>query len=96
MPQISGEKAPPALADWRRVEAELDEGPSARAAIGLIVLENDITIEREVHRLLPDEGVGLYVGRIGYPPPFGVAAIRAMEGRLAAAAASVMPGDRLD
>jgi len=96
LPPVGGDGAPPALAEWRQVEADLDDGPSARAAIGLIVLENDITIEREVHRLLPDEGVGLYVGRIGYPPPFGIAAIRAMEERLPAAAAAVMPDDRLD
>ncbi|MFD2856996.1 hypothetical protein ACFSZS_22720 [Seohaeicola zhoushanensis] len=42
----------------------LDGGVAARAAIGLVVLGIDQTMELEFRRLMPLDGVGLYASRV--------------------------------
>jgi maleate isomerase len=80
---------------WRHLPFALDAGPAARAALGLIVLGNDPTIEPELYRILRMDGVGLYSHRIAMGPPFTVERIKALEGELAQAAAMIMPDDTL-
>jgi maleate isomerase len=83
------------MSDWRDLPCTLDGGPASRAAIGLIVLGNDPTIEPELNRILAMPGVGLYAHRVPLGPNFSVEAIRRLEGDLAAAAAAIMPDDKL-
>lgn len=80
---------------WRALPCALDEGPAARAAIGLIVLGNDPTIEPELNRILRLDGVAVYAHRIALGPDFSVESIRRLESALAGAAAAIMPDDRL-
>jgi len=49
-------------------KAEIDAGQATRAAIGLIVLQNDETVEYDVRNILPSDGVRLYISRIPVAP----------------------------
>jgi len=74
----------------------LDGGIAARAAIGLIVLATDQTIEHEFRRLLGLPGVAFYESRILNDAQITPETLRAMEGRLSEAAALILPGLALD
>lgn len=58
-----------------------------RAALGLIVLQSDETIEDDFRRLLPDAGVSLFVSRIPSSPEVSRESLAAMEGAMTGAAA---------
>lgn len=75
---------------------ELDEGIAARAAIGLIVLATDQTVEHEFRRLLDLPGVALYESRILNDNSITQETLRAMEARIANAAGLILPGMPLD
>ena len=74
----------------------LDEGIAARAAIGLIVLATDQTMEHEFRRLLDLPGVAFYESRILNDNAITPENLRAMEGRLTAAADLILPALPLD
>ncbi len=74
----------------------LDRGIAARAALGLIVLATDQTIEHEFRRLLDLPGVALYQSRILNDASITPKTLREMEGRLAAATEVILPGTPLD
>jgi maleate isomerase len=74
----------------------LDDGIAARAAIGLIVLATDQTIEHELRRLLDGPGIGLYESRILNDAQITPETLRAMEARLVAATELILPGLPLD
>ncbi|MFO0995088.1 MAG: aspartate/glutamate racemase family protein [Alphaproteobacteria bacterium] len=93
---MSSKREAPADPSWSQLPAALDDGPAGRAAIGLIVLGNDATIEPELNRILARDGVGVYAHRIALGPDFSVESIRRLEGALAEAAGMIMPDDRLD
>ena len=61
-----------------------------RAQLGLVVLQSDETIEHEFRRLLPSEGVSLYVSRIASEPEVTRETLARMEGEMTGAA-SLMP-----
>ena len=44
---------------WSHFPSTLDNGPAAKASIGLIALASDIVIEPELRVFLPKEGVVL-------------------------------------
>jgi maleate isomerase len=73
-----------------------DGGIAARAAIGLIVLATDQTIEHEFRRLLDLPGVAFYESRILNDAAITQATLRQMEARLAEAASLILPGLPLD
>jgi maleate isomerase len=83
-------KAPVALS------CRLDDGIARRAALGLIVLATDQTLEHEARRLLDLDGVALYHSRIANDPQITPESLRAMAGRITAAAALLLPGMPLD
>lgn len=58
----------------------------ARAALGLIVLQSDETIEHDFRRLLPERGVALYCSRIPSDPEVRRETLAQMEARLPGAA----------
>jgi maleate isomerase len=74
----------------------LDGGIAERAAIGVIVLATDQTIEHEFRRLLALPGVAFYESRIFNDAQVTPETLRAMEGRLSEAAALILPGLALD
>jgi len=75
---------------------DLDEGFGARAAIGLIVLSSDQTIEPEFRTLLDVDGVALYQSRIQNDSRITPSSLKAMEARLFEATDVILPGMALD
>jgi maleate isomerase len=75
---------------------ETDKGISARAALGLIVLASDQTIEYEFRRVATLPGVGIYESRIYNAPQVTPEALRDLEGEIAQGAKLILPGLHLD
>jgi maleate isomerase len=84
------------LVNRMHIPFELDAGIAARAAIGLIVLATDHTIEHEWRRMLGIDGVAFYESRIFNSSTVTPETLRQMETGLAHAAALIRPGERLD
>jgi maleate isomerase len=74
----------------------LDGGIAARAAIGLLVLATDQTMEYEFRRVLPTEGIGLYGARLYNDADITPDTLRALRERIAPATELVLPGLPLD
>lgn len=74
----------------------LDRGVSHRAAIGLVVLATDHTIEHEWRNLLRIDGVGFYECRLANSPDISPENLAAMEKDIASSVALIRPGERLD
>jgi maleate isomerase len=88
--------ADPASTTRQPLPFALDRSIAARAALGLIVLATDQTIEHEFRRLLDLPGVALYQSRILNDNAITPATLKAMEGRLVAATEVILPGLPLD
>lgn len=69
---------------------------AARLRLGLVALATDHTSETELHRMLPADGVDLFVTRVHYSGYCDPASLRAMGDELAAAAELLLPGTPLD
>jgi maleate isomerase len=80
----------------RHLPHRLDDGIAARAAIGLIVLATDQTMEHEFRRLLDLPGVAFYESRILNDAAITPATLAAMEARLTEATDIILPGLPLD
>ena len=80
----------------QRMPHRLDGGVAPRAAIGVIVLATDQTMEHEFRRLLDVPGVAFYESRILNDNAITPATLAAMEARLTAAADLILPGLPLD
>ncbi len=74
----------------------LDRGIASRAAIGLIVLATDNTIEHEFRRMLAIDGVALYETRIRNAAEINAATLAEMAKGMTGAAELLLPGARLD
>jgi maleate isomerase len=75
---------------------ELDDGVYARAAIGLIVLASDQTVEHEFRQIFTMPGVALYESRIYNDTNITPDTLKAMEAGLTEAADLIVPGIPLD
>jgi maleate isomerase len=75
---------------------ELDRGAAARAAIGLLVLATDQTMEGEFRRLLPLDGVGLYCSRVWNHADITPETLRAIRGHIAPGTRLILPDIALD
>lgn len=76
---------------------ELDDGVAGRAAIGLIVLATDHTIEREWRDIMSRvDGVGVFHSRIWNEPEINPETLARMEDELAACTKVLRPGERID
>lgn len=64
----------------------LDDSPGARATLGLIVLQVDETIERDMQRCLPDRDLAIHVSRVPSGAELTVDTIADMERDLPEAA----------
>lgn len=97
MPDSAREPLPPPLVNRTHMAHRLDDGISARARLGLVVLATDYTIEWEWRRILgPLEGVGLYHSRILNSVQITPETLKAMEGELTATAGLLLPGSPFD
>lgn len=76
--------------------SRLDGGIAQRAAIGLIVLATDQTMEHEFRRIVRQDGVALYESRIFNDTIIAPHTLRAMRERIAPAAELILPGLPLD
>jgi maleate isomerase len=74
----------------------LDGGIAARAAIGVIVLATDQTLEHEFRRLLDMPGVAFYESRILNDAAITPETLAAMEARLTEATDLILPSLPLD
>ena len=75
---------------------EIDAGVGYRAAIGLIVLATDHTVEHEFRKMLNIDGVGFYESRILNDSTINAETLAAMEQRMSEAAAVILPEVPLD
>lgn len=73
-----------------------DGGVAPRAAIGLVVLATDQTIEHEFRQVINLPGVGFYESRIHNANEITPETLRAMEGGIADATRLILPGQKLD
>ncbi len=80
----------------RNIPFETDEGIAARAAIGVIVLGSDNTIEYEFRRLIDLPGVAFFESRIANDPTITPETLKAMQAGLEEAAGVILPGVPLD
>src|SRR5690606_24075751 len=74
----------------------LDEGLDARAAIGLIVLATEQTLEHEWRQIVTQPGVASYVSRMSVSPESDTASLSALEPEIERAARLIVPDRRLD
>jgi maleate isomerase len=88
--------AEPALTIRQPLPFALDQGIAARAALGLIVLASDQTIEHEFRRLIDLPGIALYQSRIPNDSQITPETLAAMADRLVAATEVILPGMPLD
>ena len=96
MTQIEPSQENDSYLDLGVLPSRLDEGIAARAAIGLIVLASDQTMEHEFRRIVRQDGVALYESRIFNDNHVTPATLRAMGERIAPAADLILPGMPLD
>lgn len=75
---------------------ELDAGIARRAAIGLVVLATDQTMEHEFRRLLPLDGIGIYCTRVYNDADITPETLRAIRERIAPGTELILPGLPLD
>jgi len=80
----------------RNLPFETDKGVAARAALGLIVLASDQTIEYEFRRMTALSGVGIYESRIYNASQVTPEALHALEKEIAQGAKLILPGLPID
>ncbi|MGH6942844.1 MAG: maleate cis-trans isomerase family protein [Geminicoccaceae bacterium] len=93
---MSGLAADSLVVNRQHLRCALDGGIAARAAIGVIVLATDQTLEHEFRALLDLPGVAFYESRILNDAAITPDTLKRMEARLAEAAALILPGLPLD
>ncbi len=86
----------PAMVDLGVLPCRLDEGIAKRAAIGLLVLATDQTMEHEFRQLIRQPGVALYESRLWNDADVTRATLRAMRERITPATELILPGCKLD
>jgi maleate isomerase len=80
----------------RSFPAQSDGGPTRHGAIGLVALATDHVCELDLRRIIPQDRLPLYVGRIGFAPEITVGTLGAMRDGITAAASLILAGGRLD
>ena len=84
------------LVNRQHLPFEMDRGIAHRAAIGVIVLATDQTIEHEYRKIFQIDGVALYESRIANDADINPTTLAAMEARLTGAAEVIRPGPPID
>ena len=70
--------------------------PDAWKRFGLLALATDLTIERDIARLIPQEAIGIYTSRVAFENPTTPDNLRNMAPRISAATDLILPGEQLD
>ncbi|HEV3045136.1 MAG TPA: Asp/Glu racemase [Roseiarcus sp.] len=78
------------------LHSELDRGLAARAAIGLVVLATDQTMEHEFRELIRLPGVAFYESRVLNDADITPQTLRAIGPRITPSVELILPGIRLD
>jgi maleate isomerase len=86
----------PATIDLGVLPSELDQGIASRAAIGLVVLATDQTMEHEFRELIDLPGVAFYESRLYNDADIRPDTLRAIGPRIAPSVALILPGVPLD
>jgi maleate isomerase len=86
----------PSTIDLGVLPSELDEGIASRAAIGLVVLATDQTMEHEFRALLRLPGVAVYKSRVFNDAEIRPDTLCAIGPRIAPSVALILPGIPLD
>src|SRR5271154_430462 len=86
----------PSTIDLGVLPSELDRGIASRAAIGLVVLATDQTMEHEFRALLRLPGVAVYKSRVFNDAEIRPDTLRAIGPRIAPSVALILPGIPLD
>jgi maleate isomerase len=73
----------------------MDPGIAARAAIGLVVLATDQTLEHEWRQIISHAGVAFYEARLHNSPDINPASLALMEKDIAHATGLILPGTPL-
>jgi maleate isomerase len=84
------------LVNRTKLPFELDGGIATKAAIGVIVLATDQTLEHEFRAMLAIDGVAYYESRIANASAINPTTLAAMERDMAGAAGLILPGTPLD
>lgn len=88
---------PGLVVDRRHIPFTLDRGIAHRAALGLIVLATDHTLEHEWRAMLTGlDGVGFYESRLWNDASITPETLAEMERDIAYAAKLIRPGERID
>ena len=72
----------------------VDEGAWKR--FGLLALATDLTFERDLIQLIPQDTVSIYTSRVAFENPTTPENLRKMAPRISAAADLILPGETLD
>src|SRR5215475_8402284 len=86
----------PSFTDLGVLPCTLDQGIASRAAIGLLVLATDQTMEHEFRHLVRLPGVAVYQARLFNDPDINPETLRAMRDRVAPATELILPSRHLD
>jgi len=85
------------LLDRKHMPFVLDRGAAGRAAIGLIMLSTDHTLEYEWRRIFGTlDGVAVYHSRIPSPVRIAPGTLGAMEAEISGATELLLPGETMD
>ncbi len=88
--------AEPGFTDLGVLPCTLDQGIASRAAIGLLVLATDQTMEHEFRQLTALAGVAVYQARLFNDNDITPETLRAMRDRIAPATELILPSLHLD
>lgn len=86
----------PSFTDVGVLPCELDRGVQYRAAIGLLVLATDQTMEHEFRQVVRGDGVAYFASRLYNDVIITNETLRAMRDKIAPATALILPGVPLD
>ena len=87
----AGFRPAPLEVDLEGLPFDTDQGVGSRAALGLLVLETDQTIEDEFRAIWPSAGVALYGARLHNSPHITPETLKEMEGLIVPATELLPP-----
>jgi maleate isomerase len=78
------------------IDYQLDNPELGAKCLGIILLSTDLTLERDIHRIIQDNSITAYINRVTYDNPMTVENLAALEANLKQAAIDLLPGAKLD
>lgn len=78
------------------IDYQLDNPELGAKCLGMILLSTDLTLERDIRRVIQDSSVAAYINRVTYNNPMTIESLAALEANLKQAAIDLLPGAKLD